>query len=90
MSSSLKINWEASPRKKTVLYFDDLELNTPFRNISSKSQGAVYIKVALGMDSDEEYQYEVSSGKLWMPTASPVEVVPMELNVSAVKPYIYH
>ena len=68
-----------SPRKVQVkLYFDDLFLNEAFKN--TLGRGAVYVKTRVKGDT-AEYMMELSTGKLFEPTFSPVERVDVEYKV---------
>jgi hypothetical protein len=71
------------PPKK--LYFEDLRLNESFR---IKNCEAVYVKVQVGND-DDYYSYEIQRGKLWVPTKSEVERVPVKVEIDAEKPELY-
>lgn len=82
---TVKVNW-LKEKKVPALLFEDLRLNTPFRNTSPDSKGAVYIKVS---DATASFMYEVQTGRLWPPTKSPVEIVDLTININLEKPQIY-
>lgn len=74
-----KISW-----KKTVgLYFTDIELGQCFR---IKSREAVYMKVQFG---HRELKLELATGKIFEPTASEIELIPVEICIDTTKPSIY-
>lgn len=70
------------------IYFDDLDLNDSFRVDSRRSRGAVYRKVLLN-ESDEFQMLEEATGKVFLPTQSPVSKVKVTVTIDAVKPNIY-
>jgi hypothetical protein len=85
-----KVNWNRYVAPARDLYFSDLELNESFRNKNGK--GAVYTKVGLVTHRGHVTQHgmlELATGKIWEATASPVERINVEVNISAVKPSIY-
>lgn len=86
---SVTIGWKKINKKSRDLYFDDLEVNDAFRNKSSRSKGAVYIKVYNQL-TDQYFAQEVETGRLWTPTKAPVEKVSVNIEIDSQKPEIYH
>ena len=84
----VNVLWKDSVVDKKVLYFDDIEVNQAFRNISDNSRGAIYIKVH-NSNSRLYYMLEIVSGILWTPTASPIELINVDIRIDAPKPSIY-
>lgn len=83
----MEITWEDTKPVSKVLHFDDLPLNATFRNTSRLSQGAVYAKVAT--QYDDNYMMEIQTGRLFPPTASPVEIVNVNVKIPLPKPSLY-
>jgi hypothetical protein len=79
----MQIEWGKS------IGFDDLEVNQTFRIKTAKSKNAVYSKVKKGKSHPEFFMYELTTGQLWPPTKSPVEIVSTKVTVCTDKPKIY-
>lgn len=86
-----KVKFNTTP-SVTTLHFSDLKKNESFRIKSAHSQGAVYRKVAKRSSSsvgDEWFAMEEATGDLFYPSASPVEIVDVEVSIATPKPNCY-
>ncbi len=87
----MKVKWT---NEKKQLHFNDLGVNQSFRIASNRSQGAVYTKVELDniLVNSTFAKYgmcEVATGKVFVGTNSPVELVEVEALINGTKPNIY-
>lgn len=76
-----------SPSRISTLNFDDLFVGECFKNASSNSKGAIYMKVMNNI-SWKTNMLELSSGKYFPPTSSPIERVEVEISVKSEKPRV--
>ena len=81
-----KINWNVPVTDPNVLKFTDLSLGDTFCIATKRSSYAVYMVVSYGVD---RYMLELATSKIFSATNSPIERVPVEINIGATKPAIY-
>ena len=82
----MRLSWGLKKPVVQRLYFADLALNETFRNVNGR--GAIYAKVEEN-HTNKTFMYELATGKLFIPTSSPVERVDVDVQVSTNKPSIY-
>ncbi len=87
---NVTINWGPNKSNKT-LYFADLAVNDSFR---IKDHDAIYLKIAPGRGASfgpntSHLMLEIATGRAFAATGSPVEHVPVEINISTSKPGLY-
>jgi len=85
---SVVVNWNQKKSYSPNLYFSDLQINQAFR--IKGGRGAVYVKIKIrgGQNDGQEYMLELATGKAFQPTISPIELIRVEINISASKPLV--
>jgi hypothetical protein len=93
----MNVSWKNTPK---TLYFNDLSDGDSFRIATGNSKGAIYTRVNLNpfvmthhyndtLRGRDYGMLEIATGKVFIPTKSPVERVSVNVSIDTEKPSLY-